>query len=224
MATDFPDRPVAEVRPEPPVAAVADPAPLGLAGFAMTTVLLSAANAGLIDAASGSAIFVGMALAYGGLGQFMAGMWEFKRNNTFGATAFSSYGAFWIGTGILILATALKGDAALNKAFLGDSGFAWFLFAWGVFTTYMFVASLRVSGAVALVFLLLALTFYALWIGAGHHDPAKVGWTNAGGWLGLATAVAAFYASFAGVLNTTWGRQVLQTWPASAGTPLLKRP
>src|SRR5579864_9452551 len=91
---------------------VADPAPLGLAGFALTTVLLSAVNAGKIG--TGGAVFVGMALFYGGLGQFMAGMWEFRRNNTFGATAFSSYGAFWMGVGILFVI-----DAFAKTPFLG---------------------------------------------------------------------------------------------------------
>ncbi|HLJ67185.1 MAG TPA: acetate uptake transporter [Chloroflexota bacterium] len=192
--------------------AIADPAPLGLAGFALTTVLLSAVNAGKI--ATGGEVFVGMALFYGGLGQFMAGMWEFKRNNTFGATAFSSFGAFWMGVGILFVI-----DHFAATPMLGADGLTWFFLCWAVFTSYMFVASLRVSGAVALVFLLLALTFWALWIGAGHRDAAGHGWTALGGWLGIITAIVAFYTSFAGVVNTTFGRTVLPTYPLTI--PLL---
>jgi uncharacterized protein len=202
---------------EAPVAAagggIADPAPLGLAGFALTTVLLSGFNAGKIS--TGALTFVGMALFYGGLGQFMAGMWEFKRNNTFGATAFSSFGAFWMGLGVLFVI-----DTFAKTALLGPDGLTWFLLTWAVFTTYMFVASMRVSGAVMLVFLLLAVTFWFLWIGEGMREAPGSGWTAAGGWTGLATAVAAFYASFAGVTNLTWGRQVLPTFPMNA--PLLK--
>src|SRR5438309_5125485 len=141
----------------------ADPAPLGLAGFALTTVLLSGVNAGLIKhvlvtvgpvhSLTPVDAWIGMALFYGGLAQFMAGMWEFKNRNTFGATAFSSFGAFWMGLAIMIVFGAFNSKAAIY----GGEGAIWFLFLWAVFTTYMFVASLRTSGAVALVFLLLAL-------------------------------------------------------------------
>jgi succinate-acetate transporter protein len=185
----------------------ADPAPLGLAAFALTTVLLSAFNAGLIK--TGALAFVGMALAYGGLGQFLAGMWEFRNRNTFGATAFSSFGAFWIGFGLYFVFGTV-GRAAL---LLSGDGAIWFLFCWAVFTTYMWVASLRTNGAVMLVFLLLALTFYALWLGALGNDAAGNSWTKVGGYLGLATAIVAFYASFAGVVNSTFGRTVLPVYP-----------
>lgn len=196
---------------------VADPAPLGLAGFALTTTLLSGVNAGKIG--TGSLVFVGMALFYGGLGQFMAGMWEFRRNNTFGATAFSSFGAFWMGVGILFVIDTF---AAPANALIGPDGLTWFFLCWGVFTLYMFVASLRVSAAVAGVFLLLTLTFAALWIGAGMRQGFGDGWTALGGWLGIATAIVAFYTSFAGVVNTTWGRTVLPVYPLNV--PLLKNP
>lgn len=196
--------------------AVADPAPLGLAGFALTTVLLSANNANLIH--SGSLAFVGMALFYGGLGQFMAGMWEFKNRNTFGATAFSSYGAFWMGLGIMVVFDVLGGHP--KTPFFAGDGAIWFLFLWAVFTTYMFVASLRVSAAVAVVFVLLALTFWALWLGAMNGSTAGHGMTGIGGMLGILTAVAAFYTSFAGVTNSTFGRVVLPVVPLNR--PLLK--
>jgi succinate-acetate transporter protein len=199
--------------PAPAAPAIADPAPLGLAGFALTTFLLSGVNAGFIH--SGQLVFVGMALAYGGLAQFMAGMWEFRRNNTFGATAFSSYGAFWLGLGTLFVI-----DAFSKTPFLGQDGLCWFFIFWAIFTTYMFIASLRVSVAVATVFLLLSLTFWALWGGQGLHEAAGDGWTLIGGWLGLFTAGAAFYTSFAGVLNLTVGRVLLPVWPLNA--PLLR--
>jgi succinate-acetate transporter protein len=190
----------------------ADPAPLGLAGFALTTVLLSGFNAGLIK--TGALTFVGMALFYGGLGQFMAGMWEFRNRNTFGATAFSSFGAFWMGLGILFVFDVV--GRPTGGALFGGDGAIWFLFCWALFTTYMFVASLRTNAAVALVFLLLALTFIALWLGALQGPtsgaPGK-GLTDIGGWLGLATALVAFYASFAGVVNSTFGRVILPTYP-----------
>lgn len=194
----------------PEAVGVADPAPLGLAGFALTTVLLSGFNAGLIK--TGALTFVGMALAYGGLGQFAAGMWEFRNNrNTFGATAFSSFGAFWIGLGLLFVFDVV--GRPIGGILFGGEGAIWFLFCWAVFTSYMFVGSLRVNGAVALVFLLLALTFWALWLGALNNNLPGKGWTQAGGYLGFATAIVAFYASFAGVVNSTWKRVILPVFP-----------
>jgi uncharacterized protein len=191
--------------------AAADPAPLGLAAFALTTVLLSAFNAGLIK--TGGLTFVGMALFYGGLGQFMAGMWEFRNRNTFGATAFSSFGAFWMGVGILFVFDVVGRPS--ETMFTGD-GAIWFFFVWAVFTTYMWVASFKTNGGVMVVFLLLALTFVALWIGALNGDGAGKGLTQLGGYLGLATAVAAFYTSFAGVLNSTFGRTILPVFPLAS--------
>lgn len=189
----------------------ADPAPLGLAGFALTTVLLSAFNAGFIK--TGALTFVGMALFYGGLAQFTAGMWEFRNRNTFGATAFSSFGAFWLGLGILFVFDVVGKP---SEAMFGGDGAIWFLFCWTLFTTYMWIASFRTNGAVMLVFLLLALTFLALWIGAMNGDAAGKGITALGGYLGLATAAVAFYTSFAGVINSTFGRTILPTYPLAS--------
>jgi uncharacterized protein len=179
---------------------VADPAPLGLAAFALTTFVLSMFNSGLMSDA-GEPIVLGLALAYGGLAQLLAGMWEFKNNNAFGATAFTSFGAFWISFWAFNQFYVEKVPAAhLGKA-VGV-----YLIGWGIFTAYMFVASLRVSVAVAVVFILLAITFILLGIGnAGAHE----GIIHAGGYFGLATAAAAWYASFAGVTNKTFGRIVL---------------
>jgi uncharacterized protein len=183
---------------------LADPGPLGLAAFALTTFVLSMFNAGLVGE-GGEPIVFGVALAYGGLAQLLAGMWEFRTGNTFGAVAFTSYGAFWLSFWAYVQFYAEKVPAA-------DAGHAvgLYLIAWGIFTAYMLVASLRTSAAVALVFFLLTLTFIALGIGdAGAHTNI----TKLGGWLGLATALAAWYASFAAVTNSTFGRVVLPVGP-----------
>ena len=183
---------------------LADPGPLGLAAFALTTFVLSFFNAGLVSDKAEPIVF-GLTFAYGGLAQFLAGMWEFRTGNTFGAVAFSSFGAFWLSFWAYVQFYADKIPAA-------DAGHAvgLYLIAWGIFTTYMFVASLRTTAAVATVFGLLALTFFALGIGeAGAHT----GITKLGGWLGLATALVAWYASFAGVTNATFGRVVLPVRP-----------
>src|SRR3954453_9414904 len=185
----------------PPVApAVADPAPLGLAAFALTTFVLSFFNAGLVSG-KGLPVVLGLALAYGGIAQLLAGMWEFRNNNTFGATAFTSFGAFWISFFVLEQFEGSKIPATnLGKAV------GLYLIAWGIFTAYMWIASFRVSVAVNLVFLLLTATFLVLGIGNSGGNTSIV---HAGGWIGIATAVAAWYASFASVTNKTFGRIVL---------------
>jgi len=183
-----------------------DPAPLGLAAFAATTFMLSVFNAGFMGSGAEPIVF-GMALAYGGLAQLLAGMWEFRTGNTFGAVAFTSYGAFWLS----FWAFVQFFEKSVPKA---DAGHAvgLFLIAWGIFTAYMFIASLRTTAAVALVFILLAVTFFLLGIGNAGAHPNII---KAGGWLGLATAAAAWYASFAAVTNSTFGRIVLPVWPLS---------
>src|ERR1700744_5350995 len=181
----------------------ADPGPLGLAGFALTTFVLSMFNAGLVSKA-GEPVVLGVALAYGGLAPFAAGMWEFRTGNTFGAVAFTSYGAFWVSFWALVTFFAPTIPPEHAGAAIGL-----YLISWGIFTAYMFVASLRTTGAVALVFLLLAVTFIVLGIGnsarAGTLHTTN-GTVKLGGWIGLATAIAAWYASFAGVTNSTFGR------------------
>jgi succinate-acetate transporter protein len=180
---------------------VADPAPLGLAAFALTTFVLSMFNSGLVSD-KGEPIVLGLALAYGGLAQLLAGMWEFKNNNTFGATAFTSYGAFWLSFWAFnqFFAKEITDKAALGHAV------GLYLIGWGIFTAYMWIASFRVSVAVSLVFLLLAVTFIVLGIG---NSGAHTGIVKAGGYIGIATAIAAWYASFAVVTNKTFGRVVL---------------
>jgi succinate-acetate transporter protein len=182
----------------------ADPAPLGLAGFALTTFVLSMFNADLVGR-SGEPVVLGLALAYGGIAQLLAGMWEFRNGNTFGAVAFSSFGAFWISYWLLVT----FGVPELSAAHAGDD-VGLYLWAWGIFTSYMFIASLRTTAAVALVFLLLATTFILLGIGNSGANDTIVKW---GGYLGIATAVAAWYASFAAVTNSTFGKVVLPVVP-----------
>lgn len=184
----------------------ADPAPLGLAAFAMTTFVLSMFNSNLVDA-KGAPVVLGLALAYGGVVQLLAGMWEFRTGNTFGAVAFCSFGAFWISFWALQVFYA--------KEITGDVGHAVgvYLWAWAIFTAYMTVAALRVSGAVLLVFVLLTATFVLLAIGAvGPHETV----THWGGYVGLATAAAAWYASFAAVVNSTFARTILPVVPLAA--------
>jgi uncharacterized protein len=202
----------------PAVPALADPAPLGLASFATTTFILSMINAGLVGGGTATAagIVAPMAFAVGGIAQFIAGLWEFRNGNTFGATAFCSFGMFWLSFYLLLHVTA----SALPKTEIFSS-IGLYLWAWGIFTAYMTVASLRTTGAVFAVFLLLTITFILLGIGnsalAGGlrltNNTIKIG-----GWVGLATAVVAWYASFAGVLNDTWGKTVLPVFPLTRGS------
>lgn len=181
---------------------VADPAPLGLAAFATTTFLLSLFNAGIVPK-SLEPVVLPIALFYGGLAQFLAGMWEFRNKNTFGALAFTSYGAFWLSFAsyVQFVEPELPADSAKLATGL-------FLLVWTIFTLYMTVASLRVSAAVAAVFVVLSLTFIALTL-ADLAGISALG--TIGGLLGLVTAILAWYASAAGVLQSTWGRAVLPT-------------
>jgi uncharacterized protein len=195
----------------------ADPGPLGLAAFAGTTFVLSLVNAGLVGDKSHPGggllpMIAALALAYGGAAQLLAGIWEFRTGNTFGAVAFCSYGAFWISFYFIVQSVASNAPAEVF------SGLGLYLWMWGIFTVYMFIASLRTTGAVALVFLLLAITFIILGIGnSGLAGTTNV--TNStiklGGYFGIVTAIAAWYASFAGVINATFGRILLPVFPLS---------
>jgi succinate-acetate transporter protein len=187
-----------------PASPVADPGPLGLAAFALTTFVLSMVNSGLVSDTAEPIVF-GLALAYGGLAQLLAGMWEFRTGNTFGAVAFTSYGAFWLSFWAFVqfYADKIPEKEAGNAVGL-------YLIAWGIFTTYMFIASLRTTGAIALVFILLAATFFLLGIGDAADSS---GITKVGGYVGIATALAAWYASFAAVTNSTFRRTVLPVRP-----------
>jgi hypothetical protein len=196
--------------------AIANPAPLGLAGFGITTLLLNVVNAGIIHK-SDIGMVLPMGLFYGGLAQFLAGMWEFKKNNTFGATAFSSYGAFWMGFAIMeiLIMNGVMGSVS------AEGGLTVFLVAWGIFTTYMFIGTLRLSVALQVVFAGLAILFYLLAIGEHNSDVHKIA-----GYEGLFTAAAALYASAAQIINETWGRVVLPLGvikPKAAVAPAVER-
>jgi uncharacterized protein len=186
--------------------AIADPAPLGLSGFALTTFILSLVNAKLIPAST-EPVVLGLALAYGGLAQVLAGMWEFRKGNTFGATAFVSYGAFWLSFWALV-------TFYVRAIPPGDAGTAvgWYLIGWGIFTALMLVGSLRTTAALVVVFALLTITFLALGVGALAGNP---GIGTFGGWIGILTAIAAWYTALAGVLSATFGRPVLPNPPLS---------
>jgi uncharacterized protein len=190
----------------PQSASVADPAPLGLAAFAMTTFALSVGNAKIWGPGADAAI--ALALVYGGAVQLFAGMWEFVRKNTFGALAFSSYGAFWIAYYVFGKFVAGGIPAADVPQAVGV-----FLLGWTIFTAYMVVPSLRVSAAVATVFILLTVTFVLLTIGAFQTQATVTQW---GGYFGIATAAAAWYASFAGVVNETFKKAIIPTIPLGA--------
>jgi len=201
MADDF-----QVVQPTP----VADPAALGLGAFALTTFLLSAANAGWMGSASGDA-WLGYAFAYGGLAQLLAGMWEFRNRNVFGATAFSTYGGFWIGLGLWALLVAPAAGAK------GGKDIAWILLAFAIFNTYMLFWSTMLNTAVFSVFLTLEATEVILFVGnfAGNTGIVKVG-----GYVGVLTALVAWYTSAAVVANSTAGRVIVPVgqplWRGSA--------
>jgi succinate-acetate transporter protein len=189
----------------------ANPAPLGLAGFGITTLVLSMINAHLVGSPLGStSVVLGLAIAYGGLAQLLAGMWEFRAGNTFGAVAFSSYGAFWISFYFLVTNNLVP----LVKAGTAPASVGLYLWAWAIFTGYMFFCSFASSRAVSGVFLALTLTFIFLGIGwsgshiltilGGHSSAVKIG-----GWIGLVTAALALYTSCAEVMHAQYGRYVL---------------
>lgn len=176
---------------------IADPAALGLVGFGMTTCILSLVNMGIIGG-SGLGVVLALAVAYGGGAQLVAGLWEFRKGNTFGATAFFSYGCFWISFYVLQMFTAKASGVTSTDA-------GWYLFFWGVFTFYMWFGTFYLNKALFFVFLFLCATFILL---------AIADWTssfsaNIGGTVGLVTGLVAMYTSAAVVLNSTAGRTIL---------------
>jgi uncharacterized protein len=213
---------MAAIEAERPVFMPADPAPLGLAAFALTTFLLSGHNASFIP----DGIWVGAALFYGGLVQLLAGMWEFRNRNVFGATAFSTYGGFWLALGgFVVLLSASKGFAGLLKGADLDNSIAWFLIAFAIFNTYMLFWSTRVNTAVMGVFLTLEITEILLAIGFFRvaHGMSPY-WLHVGGWAGIVTAGVAWYTSAAGVVNGMSPRPVLPVGaPMWGGLPAMAR-
>ncbi|HEX4272666.1 MAG TPA: acetate uptake transporter, partial [Rhizomicrobium sp.] len=183
------------------MADTANPAPLGLMGFGLTTVLLSSINAGLLPA-GGEPVVIPLAMAFGGTAQIIAGIMEFKTGNVFGATAFTSYGAFWWWFALLIL---LGGNHILDLSGAG-SAIGVCLLLWGVFTLGLWVSTFRLSRLLFGIFLTLWLAFFLLGGGAVMGNPML---HILGGWVGLLCGALAMYGSFALVTNATFGREVV---------------
>jgi uncharacterized protein len=207
--------------------AVADPVPLGFAAFGVTAMVLAPIFAGWIDQVD-QPIVLGLALPFGGLIQILAGMWAFRRGNTFIATAFTSYGAFFISFALIVqfyvpqviagTAKALGPGATLPQIVVAATDhlnvvLGLYLFVWGVFTTYMFVASLASARAIQLAFLVGILTFFTL--AAGKWAGSET-WEHIGGVLGVLLASIALYVSFADVVNANFRRTVLPLGPPRA--------
>lgn len=171
---------------------IADPAPLGLAGFGITTCILSLINAGVTDGKA-LGVVLGLALCYGGGAQLLAGMWEFRKGNTFGATAFTSYGAFWLAFYFI-----LKNGAP-------GAGMGLFLLFFGILTFYLWIGTFYLSRALFYVFLTLWLAFLFLALA----DFNVLGSGAIGGWIGLVCGLLALYTSAATVINNVAGHTVL---------------
>ena len=193
------------------IARTANPGPLGLAGFGLTTVVLSCINAGLLkgDPPTLTAVVVPLAFAYGGIAQIIAGILEFRNGNTFGTVAFTSYGLFWWWYAFLLWTV---GAGWLKPPAAAAGGLT--LLVWGVFTLYMWIATFRSNLGVWSVFLLLWITFFLL---AAADMGLGTEWRTVGGWVGLFTGIDALYVSFAEVTNATFGKNVIPL-----GAPILK--
>ena len=187
----------------------ANPAPLGLLGFGMTTVLLNLHNAGLYGLDS---MVLAMGIFYGGAAQVIAGIMEWKKNNTFGTTAFISYGMFWL-TLVALLVMPKHGLWTAPDA----TSFSAYLLLWGVFTAFMFVGTLRLNRALQVVFASLTILFFLLAAG-NYADSACI--KHIAGYEGIFCGLSAFYAAMAQVLNEVYGRTVL---PLGAPKPRVAR-
>jgi uncharacterized protein len=198
---------VAAERPASAAATTANPAPLGLSAFALTTFVLSASNAGWFSIPN---IVVGLALFYGGIVQLVAGIQEFRTGNTFGATAFCSYGGFWLAVGVIF--TPAFGVLDAYKAGGLGTALGIFLLGWTIFTGLMFLGTLRINGALIVVFGLLFLTFLSLTLGA---LLGAAGLTVLGGYLGIITALGAWYTALANILASGKNTFSLPVWPRS---------
>lgn len=187
-----------------------NPLPLGFAALGLTSALFGAFNAGHAEA--GGLVLAGMALFFGGFIQLIAGILAYRNRDTFGLTIFGSLGGFWLGMGILFFFNDL---GTIHTSLLTGHSGTWFWFFWAILASYIWLASLRVNGAVTLVMLALAAMFWALWIGALTNAAPGAGWTEVGGWLGWAAAVVAGYTSFAELINWTFGKIILPEFPTS---------
>jgi uncharacterized protein len=176
----------------------ANPAPLGLLGFGLTTILLNLHNAGFFPLDS---MIMGMGVFVGGVAQVIAGMQEWKKGNTFGATAFTAYGLFWIA----LVSTWVLPAMGLSRA-SAPAEMGWFLLLWGLFTAGMFVGTLRLNRALQVVFATLAALFFLLAI-RDFSGSAVIG--VLAGWMGIVCGLSAFYTAIAQVLNEIYGRTVM---------------
>jgi uncharacterized protein len=205
-------------RTEAEASAIANPAPLGLSAFALTTFVLSCSNAGFIftKVGAGASVVVGLALFYGGVVQLVAGIQEFRAGNTLGATAFCSYAGFWLALGVVLLPPSGLAAALIKEATLAQALGA-FLLGWTIFTLLMFFGSLRSNLALMALFGALFLTFLALTIGELVNASGSNGsiWIQVGGWLGIITALIAWYTALAGILASGKSMFTLPVFPRS---------
>lgn len=196
---------MADVKASP----IADPGPLGLSAFALTTFVLSVVNAGLIKETN-TPIVIGLAFFYGGIAQLLAGMWEFRNGNTFGATAFSSYGAFWLSFAALLI----PGFGVVLEKTEANTAIGVYLLAWTIITGLLMLGSFRINGALSAVFVLLFVTFLLLTLGKLTGTSS---FGNIGGWVGILTAIVAWYTALAGILrDVSKGRVMLPVFPMGA--------
>jgi succinate-acetate transporter protein len=179
----------------------ANPAPLGLLGFGMTTVLLNLHNAGFYELNS---MILAMGLFYGGMAQIVAGLMEWKKNNTFGTTAFTSYGFFWLTLVVLVLLPKFE---PLGKLATDEYAKGAYLAVWGLFTAVLFIGTLRLNRALQVVFASLTVLFFLL--AYGDLAGASTGFKHFTGFEGIFCGLAAMYTGLAQVLNEIYGRTVL---------------
>lgn len=178
----------------------ANPAPLGLLGFGMTTTLLNIHNAGFFEL---NAMIMGMGIFMGGIAQIFAGLQEWKKNNTFGATAFTAYGSFWLSLVAIWLLPQTSFGAAYKSS---ETALGFYLLLWGVFTLFMFIGTLRLSRVLQLIFFTLTVLFFML---AGSEFTGNKQMHTWAGYEGIICGLSAFYASVAQVINEVYGKTVL---------------
>jgi succinate-acetate transporter protein len=186
----------------------ANPAPLGLMGFGLTTILLNIHNAGFFGLSS---MILAMGIFYGGIAQVVAGIMEYRKNNTFGTLAFTSYGLFWLTLVALWLMPGMFPDAK-QAAAPNELAMAWFFVAWGVFTAYMFIGTLKLNRALQVVFGLLTILFFLLAI---RDFGGGAIWGKIAGWEGILTGLSAVYAACAQTINEVYRRVILPLGPIS---------
>jgi len=194
---------------------VANPAPLGLMGFGMTTVLLNLYNAGLVGSEA-MAVILSMGLFYGGLAQVIAGIWELKNGNTFGATAFCSYGLFWLSFVGINFLPAMGLTTPITDPQLKQLALVPYLFLWGLFTFWMFLSTMKTNRVLQFVFISLAILFWLLAL--GHYSYWAYGITTINqiaGYEGIVCGFSAIYLAMAEVMNEAYGREVLPIWPTT---------